>query len=493
MIQRRGRRQLATIASASAIAVALVLLGSIGLDSNAVAAHRTAAGPLLTSWPEFGLNPQRSDATDDSTGITAANVGTLALRRVALPGTADNSPIFLSNVNVDGTVQNVAVVTTTYGITVAIDPADGHILWQFTPPGIAAWQGTYQFTTASPIADPSGQYVYATSPNGLIHKLSIANGSEAPGWPVRITPLPSREKLTASLNIAGGELLATTGGYIGDQPPYVGHIVAIDTSSGQIDAVFNTLCARRHEIIAPSSCPASDSAILSRSGPVVLPGGNAVLIATGNAPWNGTTDFGDSLIELTLPGLRLVQAYAPNDQAMLNTSDTDEGSGSPALLGDDLVLIGGKDGLLRVLSLRHLDGRHRRLPSRTGGQLQILPTPGGAELWSAPAVWHSMVFVATGGGTTAYHLAHDRLHPAWSNGNHGTSPIVAGGLLYVYDMDDGGINVYLPRSGRHVTTLASGAGHWNSPIVADGYLIEPEGNANNDSRSGVLDIWSLPG
>ena len=101
-----------------------------------------------------------------------------------------------------------------------------------------------------------------------MHKLSVANGQEAPGWPVRITLLPSREKLTASLNIADGELLATTGGYIGDAPPYVGHIVAINLLSGHVDHVFNTLCANRHAIIEPSTCSASDSAILSRGGPV---------------------------------------------------------------------------------------------------------------------------------------------------------------------------------------------------------------------------------
>jgi hypothetical protein len=485
---------------AAAVLAAVLVAPSGGATIRAnvrlAIAHRgdtrhASVGPRLTSWPEFGLNARRSDATDESTGITAANVGKLARRTVSLPGTADNSPIFLSGVDVDGTAQNVVIVTTTYGITLAIDPADGHVLWQFTPPGIGAWAGSYQFTTASPIADPSGQYVYATSPNGLVHKLSIANGSEASGWPVRITVLPAREKLTASLNIADGELLATTGGYIGDQPPYVGHIVAINLASGHIDAVFNTLCANLHAIIDPTSCPVSDSAILSRSGPVVLPGAKRVLIATGNAPWNGTTDFGDSLIELTLPDLHLVQAYAPTNQAMLNSSDTDEGSGSPAVLPGHLALIGGKDGLLRVLNLHRLDGRPRPLPSQTGGELQILPTPGGAELWSAPAVWHSMVFVATGGGTSAYYVSHRHLQPAWSNANHGTSPIVAGGLLYVYDMDNGGINVYRPRSGKLVAMLACGTGHWNSPIVVDGYVIEPEGNANDDSRSGVLDIWSL--
>ncbi len=482
--------------------IALVVVSiAIGAGQSAVdrvfagntAAIRHSVSGSLAEWPEFGLNAQRSDATASATGITVANVKQLRRRQVALPGTVDSSPIFLTGATVDGTAQNVVIVTTTYGITLAINPASGQILWKFTPPGIGAWSGSVQITVASPIADPSGQYVYATSPNGLVHKLSVASGTEAPGWPARVTVLPSREKLTASLNIAGGDLLATTGGYYGDAPPYVGHIVAVNLASGHVDHVFNTLCAHRHVIIAPATCPASDSAILSRGGPVVLRGSTRVLIATGNGPWNGNSYFGDSVIELSLPNLKLVGAYTPTNQATLNSSDTDEGSGSPALLPGHLALQGGKDGLLRLLDLRRLDGARHPLPERTGGQLQLLPTPGGAELFSTPAVFGSMVFVADGGGTTAYHLAHRRLHVSWSNGTHGTSPILAGGLLYVYDMDSGGVNVYAPHTGRLIATLASGTGHWNSPIAIDGYVIEPEGDANDHSTSGLLDIWSLAG
>ena len=159
------------------------------------------------------------------------------------------------------------------------------------------------------------------------------------------------------------------------------------------------------------------------------------------------------MIELSLPNLHFVQAYTPTNQATLNSSDTDEGSGTPALLPGHLALIGGKDGLLRVLNLGDLDGRRHRRPEQTGGELQILPTPGSAELFSAPAVWHSMVFVADGGGTTGYSVSHRRLHVVWSNSSHGTSPVVAGGLLYVYDMDSGGVNVYAPRTGKLITTL----------------------------------------
>jgi len=467
-------------------------LAALAASGYALASSRASAAsaPRLTDWPEFGLNPQRTDATGDTTGITATNVGSLRQRIVALPGTADNSAIYVHGASVDGAPHNVAVLTTDYGITVAVDAGSGRILWRFTPPGIATWRGSAQITTASPIVDASHAYVYATSPDGLVHKLSLANGREQPGWPVRITPSPQREKLTASLNIADGVLLASTGGYDGDAPPYVGHIVAISLVRGRIEHVFNTLCSNRATIINPATCSASDSAILSRSGPVVERGATRVLIATGNAPYNGSTNFGDSVIELTLPGLRFRQAYTPTDQAQLNTGDLDLGSGSPALLPGDLAWIAGKDGLQRVLNLAALDGSPPGTPPHTGGELQTLPSPGGQQVFTAPAVWHKLVFVADGGGTSAYRVSGRRMDALWSNSTPGTSPVLAGGLLYVYNPSGGGIAVYEPASGQLITTLAAASGHWNSPIVVDGHVIEPTGDDNDHLLTGSLVIYS---
>ncbi len=70
--------------------------------------------------------------------------------------------------------------------------------------------------------------------------------------------------------------------------------------------------------------------------------------------------------------------------------------------------------------------------------------------------------------------------------------MVAGGLLYVYDPAAGGINVYTPRSPQPIAHLVGEAGHWNSPIVVDGHIVEPEGNANDHLQSGALDMFSSP-
>ncbi len=464
------------------------------------AAVRSSATELL-DWPEFGLDPQRSDVSELATGITPANVAHLRHITVALAGTVDSSPIYLHGVSVDGAVHDVIVVTTTYGRTLAIDANSGKILWTFTPPGYSGWAGSAQITVASPVADPDRRFVYAASPNGLIHKLSLADGSEdrEGSWPARITLEPVHEKLGAALNIDGPDIVAATSGYIGDIPPYQGHVVLVSRSSGRLLKVFNTLCANRRELQVPSTCPASDSAILSRGGPVVEPGGSRILIDTGNGPWNGTTDFGDSVLELSFPTLTLRQSFTPTDQEHLNTSDGDLGSSAPALLGENRVVLAGKDGIMRVLVLSRLDGHPpsgaRAQVHPLGGEVQRLSIPGGGELFTAPAVWRrdgrTTVFVADEHATAAYVLRGGRLYRAWEAATPGTSPVMAGGLLYVYDPAAGGIYVYRPGSPRPIARLAGEPGHWNSPIVVDGHVVEPEGDANDHQLTGALEIFSV--
>jgi len=173
---------------------------------------------------------------------------------------------------------------------------------------------------------------------------------------------------------------------------------------------------------------------------------------------------------------RLVGHWTPDNQAELNSSDGDLGSTAPALLAGGSFVQGGKDGKLRLIS------RGLKL-------LQTVSTPGGADLFSAPAVWQgTRVFVASGSGTDAWLLRGDRLHQVWSNGKDGTSPVVAGGLLYV--QGGGVIRVYQPTTGHELAELSCGDAHWQSPIIVDGRVIATEGNANDHRTSGVLDIYS---
>jgi hypothetical protein len=464
---------------------------AIVLAATAVVSSGSAA--TTQEWTRFGFDASRSNSSSASTGITVASLGQLQRQQVTLPGTVDSSAVYAHGVRVGSATHDLFLVTTTYGITIAIDAGSGRRLWTFTPPGYSGWAGSAQITTATPLIDTAAGVVYAASPDGRIHALSLADGHETKGWPVTVTRDPTHEKIASALNLSRGLLLVTTGGYIGDAPPYQGHVVTIHAGTGRIAHVWNSLCSNRPGLLVPSTCAVSDSAIWGRGGAVVEPTSGRLLVATGNAPWDGKQNWGDSVLELSPDASRLLQSFTPSNQDQLNSSDADVGSASPAVLPGGLVLQGGKDGTFRLLSLAHLNGHDHRL-GRLGGELQDVRTPGGSVVLTAPAVWtaggRNLVAVANDSGTALYRVRSRKLARVWENATGGTSPVEAGGLLYVYDPHGGGLNVYRASSPKPVGTLAAGAGHWNSPIVVDGRIALPEGNANDHSTQGILDIWS---
>ncbi|MGI8411279.1 MAG: PQQ-binding-like beta-propeller repeat protein [Solirubrobacteraceae bacterium] len=495
------------------LAGALVL---VACGSHAVGASMPGAGATARSasirvpsgdWTRFDYDAQRSGVGPVDTGITPGDLGLLRRRVVHVDGTVDSCAIELHGIRVRGRARDVVVVSTTYGKTIALAAGTGARLWEYVPRDIRTYEGTAQITNAAPVADPDRRHLYAASPDGMIHKLALATGREVRSahWPARISFDPGHEKLTSALNLSGRSVIAVTGGYLGDAPPYDGHVVTIDRASGRITHVWNAQCSDRHRLIAAGSCPSTDtqgdSAIWSRAGAVIEPGSGRILVATGNGPFDGGTNWGDSVVELS-PGARLEHNWTPTDQAQLNATDTDVGSTAPVLLppagGLRLAVQGGKDGRLALLNLGALDGTAGRAGPRLGGELQQIDSPGSGEVMSAPAVWRhagrTYVFVTDDAGTAAYGLGRDhRLSVAWQDGTAGTSPVLAGGLLYVYDEVKGALAIRDPTSGRLLASLPAGTGHWNSPIVVGGRIVLPEGNANDHAPSGVIDIYHLPG
>jgi hypothetical protein len=270
-------------------------------------------------------------------------------------------------------------------------------------------------------------------------------------------------------------------------------VAILDAESGQLLHVWNSLCSDRAGLLEPgSSCAQAQSAIWGRAGAVIDAATGNIFVSTGNGPYDGKTSWGDALVELSPDATRMLGNYTPANNAELDRRDQDLGSTSPVLLGGGLVAQGGKAGLIGVLSVQGIAGT----AAHSGGELQSVPTPSGTRMLTAAAVWRhgaeTWLFAADNGGTAAWALKDGKLVSMWKNGNGGTSPVVAGGLLYVYD-PRGGLRVYDAEKGGQIADLESGGGHWNSPIVVDGRIALPEGNANQHSSSGVLDIWSLPG
>lgn len=448
-----------------------------------------ATGASGHDWPRFGWDPGRSSAPTAPAGFAGADVTTLRHQAVALDGTVDAAAIYLHGVTVAGATHDVFFVTTSYGKTSAIAADGGAVLWTYTPPGFDGWAGTYRITTATPAADPDRRFVYAASPDGYVQKLAVADGH--PVWRTAITRLPRREKIAAPLNVVPGRVIAATGGYIGDAPPYQGHVAILDPATGRLMHVWNSLCSERHRLIEPASCPESGSAIWGRAAVVVDTATGDLFVATGNGRWDGRTDWGDAALELDPDATHLVANYTPTNTAALARRDADLGSTAPVLLGGGLVAQGGKDGRIRLLDWKTYGGT----APHQGGERQVVSTPSGDRLFTAPAVWHAggstWLFAADNGGTQAWRLEGDTLRSVWRNEHAGTSPVVADGMLFVYD-PSGSLRIYDAPTGRALAALPCGAGHWNSPIVADGRIALPEGSANGHRTSGVLNVWRRP-
>ncbi|HTX56424.1 MAG TPA: PQQ-binding-like beta-propeller repeat protein, partial [Candidatus Acidoferrales bacterium] len=345
-----------------------------------------AASPTaLVNWPMFGHDSARSGVDTGDTVLTTTNVSKLVEKwQISLDGqVADSTPILLANVSIGGVATQVLYQTAKNGETFAIQANSGKILWTFPTSGTSPTQST-------PVADPSGTSIYVPGIDGKIHKLNAATGAEITGggFPATLTLIPGTEKDASSLNLANGYLYATTSGYYGDAPYYDGHVIAVNLSSGA-ETVFNSLCSSIHTLITSSSCSNSDSGIWARGGAVVDPDpamNGAVFVATGNGLYDGSSNFGDSVLSLTSNLSSLISTYTPSNYTLLQDDDTDLGSTSPTLLPRQsasttpLMLVqGGKDSFLRLLNREPLPG--------VANELQEITLP--SRLYATPAVWTS--------------------------------------------------------------------------------------------------------
>ena len=294
-------------------------------------------------WGASATTPRASSSSPDA-AITAANVAKLRRRRVELDGTVDS----VADLSVGGTASSSRRRT---GKTEALDAASGRVLWRFTPPAYASLAGSAQITNATPAASTDGAAVYAAAPDGRDPQAPPLRTGRCCGRRA-ITRDPTHEKITSSLNVSRGLVIATTGGYIGDAPPYQGHVVTMSERHrpdrarlelallrpARVDPAAHVRLERLGDLVAERRRGRSRERRRSSSRP-------------GTAPFNGRTDWGDSV--LVLDAGRVDGCFAtgrrPN-QAQLNVTDVDLGSTSPALLAGGYAVQGGKDGKLRLLA-----------------------------------------------------------------------------------------------------------------------------------------------
>jgi hypothetical protein len=479
-----------------------------------------------TDWPQFGGDAAHSGYNAEERGYSTAAGNTLAFAAASLPVTVDVAPVFAGGVATAGGTRDLLFVVSRNGTTLALDAADGAVVWSHRP------TPTGTLTTSAAAIDPDRLHVYAYGLDGKVHKYTIAAGAESlgGGWPQVVTAKPDVDKVAAGLTVAGtasGDvfLYAATNSFY-DSGDYQGSLTAIDLRRGA-QHVFNAQCSDLaiHFIkngtttgTAPNDCvqiaspkpgETANSGIWGRPGAVYDAGTDRVYVATGNGlfdPGNDLhngRDWGDSVLALHPDGTGSggglpLDSYTPATQASLLSGDADLGSTSPAILpapaGSSVAhlgLQGGKDACLRLLDLDDLSGAG---PGHVGGELQALPLADAADhcadganvsnFLTQPAVWRNpldastWVFIAHGAGIAAYRVvvADDgipALSQQWSKADPGTSPVIANGTLYY-------ASSHILRALDAVTGALVwsdnriGNVHWQSPIVVNGriYMID---------------------
>ncbi len=479
--------------------VTLAACGGGGSQNPATEASpmpTATASPVVSAttlnWPVFGHDPARSGVDVGDTTLNATNVSKLAEKWQISFGSgnvADSTPILLANIEIGGTAQQMLYQTDKNGETFAIEAQTGKIIWTYTTTGTAP-------TDSTPAADPSGTAIYVPGIDGKVHKLNAATGVEmsAPGFPATITTIPNTEKDASALNVANGYLYATTSGYYGDAPYYDGHVVSVNLSTGATN-VFNSLCSSLKTLPTNSSCSNSDSGIWARGGAVVDPYPSMmgeVYVATGNGLYDGSDNYGDSVIALNASVSTMIGSYTPSTYTLLQDDDTDLGSTSPALLPAQststtplMLAQGGKDSILRLLNRSPLPG--------VSDELQEINLP--SRLYATPAVWTNAqgvtyIFFGLPNQIDAYELETNggvsSLVPAWSEqdgttSGEGTSPVVSNGIVFV--AMDNAIYALSAQTGSELWSSATtahsiGPVHWQSPIVINGWVYCSDQNGN---------------
>src|SRR5581483_9195114 len=131
----------------------------------------SAAASANTDWPVYAHDPQRSGVNPNETAINPSTAGGLRRQWVqTVPELAGGSPILLHSVRLgEGTKADLLYVTTTHGITLALNAANGAIVWQQNTGDLQIPNQRCQIC-ATPAADPSRQWIYAAGNDGAVHR-----------------------------------------------------------------------------------------------------------------------------------------------------------------------------------------------------------------------------------------------------------------------------------------------------------------------------------
>jgi hypothetical protein len=272
-------------------------------------------------------------------------------------------PLYVAGVNIGGGTHDVVYVTTVNNSVYAFDANEAGVSRPFwhvnfgAPASLADGKfGCLDMNgnvgiVGTPVIDAAGQTLYVVALTRMregyiqrLHALDLATGTDLPNSPVTIAALgfdPLKENQRPGLLLSDGVIYIAYSSHC-DKKPYHGFVISYDAKSLERVAVFNT---------SPTGMAAS--IWQSGQGPAADADGN-IYFVTGNGSWDGAENFSESFMKLDAK-LKLLDWFTPTNHVALDSKDDDINSSGPMLVpGTDLVMDGGKGGVLYLVNAKHM-------------------------------------------------------------------------------------------------------------------------------------------
>ena len=417
--------------------------------NSSITATTTVGVTDLVGMTTYHNDLSRDGANTHEYALNPSNVTTSTFGKLfscAVDEAVYAQPLWVANLTVNGAVHNVVFVATQNDSLYAFD-ADSNAtpctpLWHANlldsahkgnagetsvpSSGSGGLVGSADPTggdiqpevgvTGTPVIDPTTNTLYVVSKSVIasgptfyqrLHAIDLATGTEKFSGPVTIaatfpgngdgsstvTFVARQENQRPGLALVDGIVYIGWAGHE-DEPPFYGWIIGYNASNLAQTYIFNV------DPNFPSSVmigTAGDGGIwMSGGAPAADSSGNLYVITANGAFDPTTSDYGDSLLELS-GSLTVSQYFTPTDQQTDNNNDKDFGAGGAAVLVDlpvngsnptHLVLGGGKDGALYVIN---------RDPTKMGGlgdsnawqEIQL-----GHGIFSTGAFWNNDFYIA---------------------------------------------------------------------------------------------------
>ena len=328
----------------------------------------------------------------------------------AIDASAYAQALWVANVPIGGGIHNVLIAATVHDTVYAFD-ADISPCKTYWSQSLLASGETWVNNTdvggstdlapdigivGTPVIDPVTNtiYVVSKSKNGVtihqrLHALSLIDGSEKFSSPQEIaftfngipfSPLSQNQR--AGLALLNGVVYIAWGSH-GDVGTYYGWILGYNAATLAQVAVFN------------DDPGVGFGGIWMAGGAPAVDSTNNMYVITGNGNFDGLTLFGDSFLKLSTPNLAVLSFFAPSDQAILNSTDIDFGSGGATIIVDQpsgpvqrLAIGGGKEGTLFLLNRDSLGGN----TANDAGAVQSFSV--GNRIFGTPAFWQNSLYIA---------------------------------------------------------------------------------------------------